>query len=199
MRHNKRRTRFGKMDAHRKAMLSLMAKNLIIHQSIETTLVRAKEARRLAERLITYAKEGTLFARRKAFAYLRDEDVVKRLFNEIAPLFKSRVGGYTRIITLRARRGDGAVIALLEFTEKLKEEEPKRKQKAKEKAKKPVKHEDAVEKHEPAAHRAPEEATIKEKEEKIIEEVKKDRARKEDQKIEKKGFFKKFFRRKSGM
>ncbi len=205
MRHRVKKSRFGKMDAHRKAMLSLMAKQLFMYQRIKTTLVRAKEAGRLAEKLITIAKENDLNARRRVFAVVRDEDIVKRLFKDIMPLFSSRKGGYTRIIPLGYRRGDGAELVYLDLTEKVKEEKPVKKEKAKKKASAAEKETSAKKSKEAkdtaAAHTAPApEISQAVKEEKTVENVKKDRARKEDAtRVEKKNFFKKFFRRRSGM
>lgn len=118
MRHGNRRTKIGKMTSHRKAMMRNMTKSLFKYQKIETTLRRAKEVRRLAERLITIAKENDLAARRRVFAVLTDRDMVSKLFNEIVPLFKTRNSGYTRIIRLGFRRGDAASMAIIELTEK---------------------------------------------------------------------------------
>jgi len=189
------------MDAHRKAMLSSMAKHLFMHQRIKTTFVRAKEARKVVERLITVAKKNDLSARRYVFAILRDDAVLKRIFKEIAPLFADRSGGYTRIIRLGTRRGDGAEMAFLELVVKVKEEEKTKKSKAK-KTKKAV---DDKKKDKDAAaagetHKAAPEISPELKEEKSVENVKKERARKEDQNIQQnQNFFKKFFRRKTGM
>jgi len=118
MRHRKKRSRLSMMTAHRNATMRNMVKNLFKYQSINTTLARAKEARRLAERLITISKDDTVFARRRVFAYLTDRDMVGKLFKEITPLFKSRNSGFTRIIPVGFRRGDGANMCILELTEK---------------------------------------------------------------------------------
>jgi large subunit ribosomal protein L17 len=120
------------MGARRNATLKNMVKSLIIHQRIETILARAKEARRVAEPLITLSKTDTVAARQKAFSVLTDRDLVSKLFKEIAPLFKNRTSGYTRIIPLGFRRGDGATMAILELTEKtIVEKKPKKEKKAK--------------------------------------------------------------------
>lgn len=121
------------MTAHRNATLRNMVKNLFKYQKINTTLARAKEARRLAERLITISKDDSVFARRRAYSFLTDRDLVGKLFKEITPLFKARTSGFTRIIPLGFRRGDGASLCILELTEKnIVEKLPKKK---KEKAK----------------------------------------------------------------
>jgi large subunit ribosomal protein L17 len=119
--------------SHRKAMLRNMARSLIRSEKIETTLSRAKEARRVVERLITLSKIDSVFSRRRAYDVLSDRDLVMKLFKDIAPLFSGRISGYTRIIPLGFRRGDGARMAILELTErKIIEKLPKKK---KEKAK----------------------------------------------------------------
>lgn len=197
MRHRKRKGKLNRSTSHRIATLSMMAKHLIMYQGIRTTHAKAKEARRLAERLITLAKKNDLTARRRAFSILKDRDVVVRLFKDIMPLFANRVGGYTRIIPIRTRRGDGAELVLLELTEKIKEEKPEKKHKAKEKKTEPK--ESKTVERKPEDSKGMPEISQEEKEERIVEEVKKDRARKEEKRVEKKGFFKKFFRRRTNM
>lgn len=118
MRHRKARSRLSMMTSHRNATMRNMVQSLLKYQRIETTFARAKIARRLAEHLITIAKLDTVGARRRAYSVLSDRDMVARLFKEIAPLFKNRNSGYTRIIPLGFRRGDGATLAFLELTEK---------------------------------------------------------------------------------
>lgn len=118
MRHRKLKGRLDKNKPERNALFRNIVRGLFISQRVETTVVRAKAARRMAERLITLAKKGDLHARRRAFAILRDEDLVSKLFKEIAPLFKDRLGGYTRIIHSGVRRGDNAKLVILELTEK---------------------------------------------------------------------------------
>ncbi|MBN1526950.1 MAG: 50S ribosomal protein L17, partial [Candidatus Omnitrophica bacterium] len=113
MRHGKRRTKLSMMRSPRKATVRNMARAVLIHQRIETTLRRAKETRRLVDRLISMAKDDTVAAHRLVYAILTDRDMVAKLFKDIAPLFKSRAGGYTRIIPLGFRRGDGAQMAIL--------------------------------------------------------------------------------------
>ncbi len=131
MRHKKIVRSFGRHSAHRKATLSSLVRNLILYKRIETTLAKAKEARRLADRLVTLGKKATLHYRRMAYSVLRDRRLVGILFSDVAPLFINRKGGYTRIIHTRTRPGDGAELAILEWTEKKQAEDktPKKKDK----------------------------------------------------------------------
>jgi len=92
-----------------------MTTSLLKEERIETTLTRAKEVQRLADKMISLGKQGSLHARRQALAYLLDESVVKKLFDEIAPRYKERSGGYTRILRTGYRRGDSAPMALIEL------------------------------------------------------------------------------------
>ena len=107
--------KLGRPTAHRKAMLRNIVTDLFRNGRIQTTDCRAKEARREAEKLITLAKRGDLHAKRQAFAYIYDEDVVKKLFDEIAPKYAERNGGYTRILKLGPRQGDCAEVVFLEL------------------------------------------------------------------------------------
>jgi len=107
--------KLGRESAHRKAMLRNLVTDLLREGRITTTEMRAKEARRMAEKMITLGKRGDLHARRQALAYIYDEDVVKKLFDEIAPDYEDRQGGYTRILKLGPRRGDGAEEVYLEL------------------------------------------------------------------------------------
>jgi len=119
MRHGKSGKRFGRKSGWRKATVRDIAKATLIWQRIRTTESRAKEARKLVDRLVTLGKEGTLAAKRRVFMILCDHKVVSSLFNDIAQRFKSRAGGYTRIIPLgENRRGDNARLVFLELTEK---------------------------------------------------------------------------------
>jgi len=95
-----------------------LAGSLIRHEAIETTLAKAKELRRVAEKLITLGKKAGLPARRQAFDLLRDRDLVKKLFDDLAPRFQERNGGYTRIVRTRNRSGDGAVMAIIEYLDR---------------------------------------------------------------------------------
>ena len=126
MRHRKSSKRLSRQSAHRKAVLRNQVKSLLEKEKIKTTLSLAKESRRLFAKLITMGKKDTVAARRQAFAVLADRSLVKLLFSEVAPRFKTRAGGYTRVIHLGYRRGDNASLAILELTE-LKKEEPKAK------------------------------------------------------------------------
>ena len=118
MRHRIAGNRLSRNSTLRFATVRDLAKATLIKQRICTTKAKAKEARKLVEKLITLGKRGTLADKRRAFSILCDHQLVSDLFNETAPRFKSRVGGYTRIIKLGNRRGDNAHLALLELTEK---------------------------------------------------------------------------------
>lgn len=121
--------KLGRPTAHRQAMLRGMVTYLLQNGSIETTLYRAKEVRRLTEKMITLGKKNTLAAKRAAMSFITKEDVVKKLFDTIAPEFADRNGGYTRIYKLGARRGDGAEMALIKLVadeKPAKKEEPKK-------------------------------------------------------------------------
>jgi large subunit ribosomal protein L17 len=107
--------KLGRPTAHRKSMLRNIVTDLLREGRITTTNFRAKEARRIAEKMITLAKRGDLHARRQALAYIYDETVVKKLFDEIAPKYAEREGGYTRILKLGPRQGDNAEVVFLEL------------------------------------------------------------------------------------
>lgn len=107
--------KLGRTSAHRKAMLRNLVTDLLREERISTTVHRAKEARREAEKMITLAKRGDLHARRQVLAYVYDEDVVTKLFEEIAPRYADRNGGYTRILKLGPRQGDCAEVVFLEL------------------------------------------------------------------------------------
>ncbi|GAW90880.1 50S ribosomal protein L17 [Calderihabitans maritimus] len=104
-------------SSHRKAMLRNIVTSLLREERIRTTEPKAKELRRMAEKMITLGKRGDLHARRQALAYLLDEDVVKKLFDEIAPRYADRQGGYTRMVRLGYRRGDAAPLVMVELVE----------------------------------------------------------------------------------
>jgi large subunit ribosomal protein L17 len=140
MRHREKGRKLGRKKSHREMMLRNMVVSLFRHESIRTTEARAKEARRLAEKLLTWGKRGDLHARRLALRYLSNAEVVRKVFDEIAPRFEGRNGGYTRIVKVETRRGDAAPVVLLELTEKSKElEEEKAARKAKKEARKEAK------------------------------------------------------------
>jgi len=115
MRHLNSGFKLGKQPAHRRAVLRNLVTNLIEKERIETTLLRAKAARPLAERMITLGKRDSLHSRRQAAAFLMTTGATKKLFADLAPRFADRPGGYTRIIRTRWRIGDGAELAILEF------------------------------------------------------------------------------------
>ncbi|MCU0642691.1 MAG: 50S ribosomal protein L17 [bacterium] len=117
MRHRKSFNKLNRTASHRKATLANLSTELLKHKRIKTTKLKAKETRPMVERLITIAKKGTLAARRLVLQTVRDKKVVKELFNEIVPVFGSRNGGYTRIIKLGRRQGDGAEVAFLELVD----------------------------------------------------------------------------------
>ena len=109
--------KLGRTTAHRNAMLRGMVTYLLENGKIETTLTRAKEVRSVAEKMITLGKKNTLASRRQALAYITKEDVVKKVFDEIAPKYADRNGGYTQIFKLGPRRGDAAEMALIKLVE----------------------------------------------------------------------------------
>ena len=117
MRHKKTGRRLGRNSAHRKAMYRNMAVSLIVHESISTTLPKAKELRRTIEPLITLAKQDDVAKRRRAFDKLRDKAAVGKLFDEIGPRFQERTGGYLRILKKGSRSGDSAQMALVQLTD----------------------------------------------------------------------------------
>jgi large subunit ribosomal protein L17 len=115
MNHNKSYRKLGRRADHRKAMLMNLTISLLREERIETTVTRAKELRKFAERMITIGKKGDLSARRRAFAFLRDDEVVAKLFSDLAPKYAERNGGYTRIMRTSVRRGDSAEMAIIEL------------------------------------------------------------------------------------
>jgi large subunit ribosomal protein L17 len=135
MRHLKRTAKLGRTSEHRNAMLANLVSSLIIHKRVTTTLAKAKAARSVADKMVTLGKKGTIHARRLAAGRLHyqgksltqskeerkkwraNNDVVHILFDQIAPVFKDRKGGYTRVVQLGERRGDVAKMAILEFVE----------------------------------------------------------------------------------
>ena len=117
MRHRKDGRKLGRTASHRKAMLANMAANLFLHKQIRTTHPKALEARRLAETLITKAKKGDLHSRRMVLKVIPHKDIVKILFEEIAPQYADRNGGYTRIIKLGQRKNDAAHVSLLSLVD----------------------------------------------------------------------------------
>jgi len=115
MRHQKEGRKFGREQGHRKALLRNLVRSLVEHGQIKTTVFKAKEARRLADRLITYTKRDAVHGRRLAYSILGSRDLVKTLFDELAPTMKQKNGGYTRIIKIGNRRGDNAPMSILQW------------------------------------------------------------------------------------
>lgn len=115
MRHLNDVKKLGRTASHRNAMLANMVSSVLEHKHIRTTTAKAKVARRMVDRMITHAKKNTVAARRLVFDRLRRRDIVKMLFDDIAPKFATRNGGYTRVLKLGRRQGDGAEIAILEL------------------------------------------------------------------------------------
>ena len=117
MRHQKKTRKLGRTSSHRDAMLANLVASLIIHKRVKTTLAKAKAARPLAEKLVTLGKGGTLHDHRLAVAKIGQKEAVTELFKKIAPGFKDRKGGYTRILKLGPRQSDSAPIAFLEWVD----------------------------------------------------------------------------------
>ena len=118
MRHRLSGRKLNRTSSHRKAMLSNMAVALLSHEQITTTLPKAKELRRVADKMITLGKRANLHARRQAFAFLRDDPTVRKLFGPLAERYKERPGGYTRVIKAGFRYGDSAPMAIIELVDR---------------------------------------------------------------------------------
>ena len=178
MRHRVAGRKLSRHTQHRELMFRNMVVSLLQYERIKTTLAKGKELRSWADKIITLGKKGTLHARRQAFALLRNEGIVKKLFDEIAPKFKDREGGYTRVYRLGWRQGDGAPLSLVELVtyalpkekkkstitkakevlekvtpKKKSKEEKKEKEKEKAKGKEKEKKEKKVKKEEKEAHK----------------------------------------------
>ena len=117
MRHNKAGRRLGRKTSHRVAMFRNMVTSFLEHEKITTTDAKAKELRSIAEKMVTLGKKGDLHAMRQAAAYIRDKKIVTKLFATIAPRYKDRPGGYTRIVKLGIRPGDNAPLSIIELVE----------------------------------------------------------------------------------
>jgi large subunit ribosomal protein L17 len=152
VRHNRQTKRFGRTFSERKALLESLVTSLLKYQQIKTTVQKAKAAKRLADRVIHLGKQDSLAARRQVFSYLQDNALTSKLFKEVSPRFKDRKGGYTRILHLGRRKGDGAELALLELTEKEIKLRPTKKSKKASLEHKGHAHEHAEEPHKPQAH-----------------------------------------------
>ena len=162
MRHLRDRRKLGRTASHRKAMLRNLVTSLFTHERVETTVAKAKAARREADHLITFAKPGDLHARRMVGRYVADKSVVKKLFDTIAPWYADRSGGYTRVIKTRSRLGDAGEMAFLEL---VKTEEQKSAERRERQAKAADKEKKKAERKKEYAEKAPKEKE-KEKEEK---------------------------------
>jgi len=156
MRHAKKRLQLNRFTSWYEATIKSLSRNLLIQQSIKTTLHKAKAAQPMVEKLITLARKNTLAAKRQAYQILGDHKLVSVLFNEIGPRFANRASGFTRIINLARRRGDNAQVVLFELTE-IKKKEIKKPKKIKEE--KPV---------EAPAEEAPKEKPVGEKKPPIV-------------------------------
>jgi len=164
--HNKIKGRkLGRTASHRRSLLRNIANQLFEHKEIRTTTAKAKEARSKVERMITYAKKGDLHHRRLAFNFLRNKQSINILFDEIAPAYTERQGGYTRVVKLGKRNGDGAEISLLQLVdfEKLGEASKSTKKKTT-KAKKGVKEKPAEKESKGEVEEVQSEETVKEEE-----------------------------------
>lgn len=118
MRHRKAGRRLNRSGSHRKAMLSNMAVSLLVHEQIKTTLPKAKELRRVVDRMVSLGKRGTLHTRRQALAYLRDDAAIAKLFGDLSERYKDRPGGYTRVLKAGFRQGDSAPMAVIELVDR---------------------------------------------------------------------------------
>ena len=159
MRHQRAGKKLGRDSAHRKALYSNLAGALFAHGRIRTTVTKAKAVKPIAEQMITLGRRGDLHARRQATAFLRSRDVVHKLFAEVAPLFKERPGGYTRIVKIGPRPGDSAEMAYLELVDEeyvAKEREARTPEPTAVAVEEPVEEEPTAEVPDEAAEEAPE-------------------------------------------
>lgn len=148
MRHGKKIKKLGRTKSHRKAMLANMAASLFLYHVVKTTDAKAKEVRKLVDKLITLAKRGDLHAHRQVYDVIKDRKLVKKLFDEIAPKLVDREGGYTKVLKLRTRRGDGASLSVIKLlVERLPVEEKKgKKEKSQKEAEAKAAKEEKIEK-----------------------------------------------------
>jgi large subunit ribosomal protein L17 len=157
MRHRKAGRKLGRSGAHRIALLRNLVTSLLEHEQIETTDAKAKELRRVADRMITLGKRSDLHARRQALAVVRSREVVGKLFGPLAERYATRHGGYTRVLKLRTRMGDAAPISLVELVDRgvaaPEPEKPEKTKKKAEKAKAPAKAKAEKPEKKPAARR----------------------------------------------
>jgi large subunit ribosomal protein L17 len=117
MRHRKRHGKLGRTSAHRKALMRNMVTSLLDHERVETTDAKAKELRRVADKMITLGKRGDLHARRQALSTIRDKDVTAKVFDKLADRYREREGGYTRVLKVRQRVGDAAIMSIVELVD----------------------------------------------------------------------------------
>jgi len=127
MRHGKAGSKLGRTSSHRKAMLRNMVTSFLKYEKIKTTDVKARELKKVAEKMITLGKRGDLHARRQALAFVRDPEVVGKLFSELSERYRQRTGGYTRIIKMGYRTGDNAPLSSVEFIDTVQKKKPKKK------------------------------------------------------------------------
>lgn len=158
MRHRKKSKKFSRPRAQRKALVKSLLRSLIIYERIKTTQQKAKSLRGWADKLITWAKDDTLHRRRLSYKLLESHTLVKRLFNDIGPRYKDINGGYTRIIDLCHRKGDGAKLSILELT-KIEKKEKVHKDKKKKKEKE-VPHEERHERKAPKKEEKPKKGIV---------------------------------------
>ncbi len=183
MRHRKKAKKFNRNKDHRKALFKNLALALFEYESIRTTQAKAKEVSRLVDKIITFAKEGTLSARREVARVIPDKKILGKIFQVIAPRFKERPGGYTRIYKLNNRKGDNASLVLLELVVKSEKEKPRKK----------ISKQDEVKEK---AAESKEKKIVSPEEKKVAEKEKEEERRKIDQKKKFPGFTK-IFKRKS--
>jgi large subunit ribosomal protein L17 len=120
-------SKLGRTTSHRKAMLRTMVTSLLKYEKIQTTDMKAKELKKVADKMISLGKRGDLHARRQAAAYVRERDMVGKLFGEMSERYKERAGGYTRIVKSGYRAGDNAPMSIIEFVQNVEAEKPKKK------------------------------------------------------------------------
>ena len=186
MRHRKHTFKIGRSGAHRKALLANQVCSLITEGKIKTTVTKAKETRRIADKMVTLGKKGDLHHRRLAISKLRDESAVAHLFAEVAPQFSNRDGGYTRIIRVGTRKGDAAELCILQWVEAENKPKPSKKKAKKEEPKVEEKEEAVEEKAEEAAPEAEAKEEPKAEKAEAKKEEKKEEPKEEEKAEEKK-------------
>ncbi len=127
MRHGKAGSKLGRTSSHRKAMLRNMVTSFLKYEKVKTTDAKAKELKMVAEKMITLGKRGDLHARRQALAFVRNPAMVGKLFSELSERYRSRAGGYTRIVKMGYRSGDNAPLSVVEFVDAVQKRKPKKK------------------------------------------------------------------------